>query len=67
MVTSKEEILIRIKGKDKGLILGINSTKTKEYHPIGLRIKDLAFMRGPPSWKRLWLSSCKFQCPITRA
>ena len=41
-VTSKVQILIGIKGKDEGLILGINSTKTKEDHPIGLKIKGLA-------------------------
>ena len=51
-VTSKVQILIRIKGKDEGLTQEISSIKTKEDHPIDLRIKGLAYTRGPPSWKR---------------
>jgi len=51
-VTSKVPILIRIKGSE-GLILETNSTKNKEDHPIGLKIKGLAFMKGPLSWRIL--------------
>jgi len=54
-------------GKDGGHIQGISSINTKEDHPTNLRIKGLACMRGPLSWKRLWLSSCKFQCLTIRA
>jgi len=66
-VTSKEEISIKIKGKDGGHIQGISSIKTKEDHPTDLRIKGLACTRGPLGWKKLWLSSCKFQCLTIRA
>jgi len=78
--TSLDKILMQVDSQDFSrakiitsnmdsgeLILVVNSTKTKEGHPIGRNNKGLTSMREQQCWKKLLLNSCRFHCQIIRA